>query len=110
MTVAYRNTKTGRVVRLADPLPSMDRSKRWQRIDADEPARDQGDAPKPPWEEPAPADPGGPFDPTGHTVAQVNEHLAGAALPERERVLQAEAEGRGRRGILQGPHSDLTGA
>lgn len=51
-----------------------------------------------------------PFDPAEHTVAQVNEYLAGAGLRERERILQEEAEGQGRRGILSGPYADLTGA
>lgn len=110
MAVAYRNTKTGRIVRLAEALPSMDRSKRWERLGNGE-APDQAAAqsgPVAPWPVPTP-DPDGPFDPGEHTVTQVNDHLAGAEVGERERVLQAEADGRGRRGILAGPHSDLSG-
>lgn len=110
--VAYRNTRTGRVVHMAEPLPSMDRSKRWERVEEEaEGPQDVGASAEPvaPWPEPSP-DPGGPFDPAEHTVAQVNAYLADAGRDERERVLQAEAEGRGRRGILSGPHSDLSGA
>lgn len=103
--VAYRNTRTGRVVHLAEALPSMDRSKRWERVDpgqATEPAEGREDGLTPPWPAPTP-DPGGEFDPREHTVAQVNEYLAGADLGERHRVLRIEAEDRGRRGILAGP-------
>lgn len=107
--VAYRNTRTGRFVHLAEPLPSMDRSKRWERVEEDEAPKEPGGAVSPPWPEPAP-DPDGAFDPGEHTVAQVNAHLADVDLAERERVLQAEAEGRGRRGVLSGPYSDLSGA
>ncbi|MEV4672172.1 hypothetical protein AB0K34_11020 [Actinomadura sp. NPDC049382] len=112
MTVAYRNTRTGRVVHLAGPLSSMDRSKRWELLtdaEAQDAAAGSGSGPAAPWPTPNP-DPNGPFDPSEHTVTQVNEYLAGAELGERERVLQAEADGRGRRGILSGPYSDLTGA
>lgn len=107
MAVAYRNTRTGRVVRLAGPLPSMDRSRRWERVDepqAAEAARPQA-GPAAPWPEPKP-DPDGPFDPGQHTVKQVNEHLAAADAREVERVMVAEAGGRGRRGILLGPASE----
>lgn len=110
--VAYRNTRTGRVVYLAGPLPSMDRSRRWERIAPEtttasggEASVGGGDAFPPPL-----SDPDAPLDPDTATVAQVNAYLAGVDLAERERVLQAEAEGRGRRGILSGPWSDLSGA
>lgn len=112
MTVAYRNTRTDRVVHMAEPLPSMDRSKRWERVTEGDATGDTGGTPSgpvTPWPVPNP-DPDGPFDPSERTVTQVNEYLAGADQAERERVLQAEADGRGRRGILSGPHSDVTGA
>lgn len=54
-------------------------------------------------------DASGPFDPAEHGVDEVNDHLAAADQDERERVLQAESEGKARRGILQGPHADLSG-
>ncbi|QWY82764.1 hypothetical protein PP641_gp023 [Arthrobacter phage SilentRX] len=40
------------------------------------------------------------FDPTEATIAEVKEYLDGADDTERERVLAAEAEGKGRKGIL----------
>ncbi|MBM4497537.1 hypothetical protein MWT96_20785 [Prescottella equi] len=46
------------------------------------------------------------FDPTGHDVDEVNAYLDGADAAERERVLQAEADGKARKGILSGPHAD----
>lgn len=49
------------------------------------------------------------YDPAEHTVDQVNAYLAGVDGRERERVLQSEADGEARKGILQGPHSDLSG-
>lgn len=49
------------------------------------------------------------FDPADFTVDEVNAHLADADLDERERVLQAEAEGKGRTTVLTGPYSDLSG-
>lgn len=36
------------------------------------------------------------FDPSEHTVAEVNEHLATADEAERKRVLDAEAAGKNR--------------
>lgn len=36
------------------------------------------------------------YDPSEHTVDEVNEHLATADDAERERVLKAEAEGKNR--------------
>lgn len=50
------------------------------------------------------------FNPGEHTVAQVNGYLAGVGLDERARVIQAECEGQSRRGVIQGPYSDLAGA
>ncbi|WP_395704818.1 hypothetical protein [Rhodococcus ruber] len=49
------------------------------------------------------------YDPAEHTVDQVNAYLAGADRRERERILQSEADGEARKGILHGPHSDLSG-
>ena len=108
MAVTYRNTRTGRVVHMAEPLPSMERSRRWERVEPGTPAEKEEPERLPPWPDPSPA-PDGPFDPAEHTVAQVNAYLADAGRGERERVLQAEAEGRARRGVLSGPHSDLSG-
>lgn len=52
----------------------------------------------------------GAFDPAGHTVAEVNDYLAGADGPERIRVLTAEADeengGKARTGILSGPYAE----
>jgi hypothetical protein len=113
MPVAYRNTRTGRVVHMAEHLVSMDRSKRWERVDPEpidvtpldrDPDRD------PEHVEGLLPTAGGPFDPSEHTVQQVNDYLAGAEQAERERVLQAEAAGRARRGITSGPHADQSGA
>lgn len=52
---------------------------------------------------------GGAYDPAADSVAQVNDYLAGADADERARVLQAECDGKARRGIIQGPYSDLSG-
>jgi hypothetical protein len=42
------------------------------------------------------------YDPSYHTVLEVNEHLAAEHdEEERERILQAERDGRGRKGILE---------
>lgn len=49
------------------------------------------------------------FDPSDHTVDDVNDYLAAAEYDERERVLQAESDGKGRLGVLNGPHADLSG-
>lgn len=43
---------------------------------------------------------GSEFDPSTATVDEVKEYLDGADDTERERVLAAEAEGKGRKGIL----------
>lgn len=40
------------------------------------------------------------FDPTGHTVEDVNEYLSTAPIEERERVLDAERNGKSRVGIV----------
>lgn len=103
--VVYRNTRTGRIVHMTAPVPAMDRSARWERADVSGAVRAAvSAAPVPSRPEPAP-DPTGPFDPADHTVAQVNAYLADADEDERARVLAAEAEGRNRRGIVEGPHS-----
>lgn len=47
----------------------------------------------------APPEPG-PFDPSGHTVREVNIYLESAGLEERARVLALEAAGKARAGIL----------
>lgn len=103
--VTYRNTKTGRVTRLGAASPLMDRSTRWVRVIGDTSPVEPG-AGEETREGPSPA----PFQPADHTVADVNAHLSDADPAERERVLQAEAEGKGRRGVLQGPYADLSGA
>ena len=105
MVVVYRNTRTGRIVYMTAPVPAMDRSARWERADdLSDAGRAAPAAPVLSWPDPAP-DPAGPFDPAEHTVAQVNAYLADADEDERARVLAAEADGRARRGIVEGPHS-----
>lgn len=54
--------------------------------------------------EEAPAEAGEPevFDPSTKTVPEVLEHLATADDDERDRVLAAEAEGKARKGIIEG--------
>lgn len=46
----------------------------------------------------------GQFDPAAHNVEQVNAYLE-QHPDEVERVLAAEATGKGRQGVLQGPHA-----
>jgi hypothetical protein len=41
-----------------------------------------------------------PFDPTEHTVAEVNHYLDYATPEERDRVLAAERDGKARAGIV----------
>lgn len=41
-----------------------------------------------------------PFDPADHTLPEVREYLQGASEDERERVLEAERNGKARKGIL----------
>jgi hypothetical protein len=41
-----------------------------------------------------------PFDPAGHTVAEVNDYLDYAVPEERDRVLAAERDGKNRAGIV----------
>lgn len=43
------------------------------------------------------------YDPTGYTVDEVNDYLANADEAERDRVLQAERDGKARKGIVEGP-------
>lgn len=40
------------------------------------------------------------FDPSGHTVEEVNTYLAGVDDTERERVLAAERDGQARKGVV----------
>lgn len=90
MTVHYRNMRTGRVVE-RQPDGAMDRSTKWQRVDPEPKQPDQ---------------PAGVDDPSGHTVRDVNAYLAGADPDERRRVLAAEADGKARVRILNGPHGE----
>ena len=55
----------------------------WARLDG------TGDAPEPE-----------PFDPDTHTVAEVLRHLAYCDAEERDRVLDAELDGKARAGIV----------
>lgn len=41
------------------------------------------------------------FDPTQHTVAEVQEYLTSAAPDEFQRVLEAEQAGKARQGVLE---------
>lgn len=41
------------------------------------------------------------YDPSYHTVIEVNAYLATASAEEQERVLEAERSGRGRKGIVE---------
>jgi hypothetical protein len=106
--VVYRNTRTGRIVHLAEPLPTMDRARRWERVPVEEVWQPEPTTPPEPEPEPhdVPRPSDGPFDPAEHTVLQVLEYLAEAGPRERGRVLQAEAEGRGRRGVLNSQYAD----
>lgn len=113
-SVAYRNVRTGRVVHLAEPLVSMDRSRRWERIDSPATAAQVAEPDEPPRPvDASPDEPRGPAiaptlaDPADSTVAQVNAYLAAVTPHERARVLAAEAAGRNRRGIVRGPASRL---
>src|SRR5690554_7575397 len=53
VTVVYRNTRTGRVVHMAEPLPSMERSRRWERVEDDAPAEKEEAERLTPWSEPS---------------------------------------------------------
>jgi hypothetical protein len=46
------------------------------------------------------ADPSAPFDPSKHTIEEVLAHLGEAGVEEATRVLDAEASGKARRGIV----------
>lgn len=50
-----------------------------------------------------------PFDPSAHNRDTVNAYLATASEHERIRVLDAEAAGKVRSTILEGPHGVTTG-
>ncbi|GAA3223228.1 hypothetical protein [Actinocorallia longicatena] len=96
--ITYRNTLTGRTVDRPGPDDVMDKSDRWERVGADgdvdqreivrhdQQARETVIPPR--------------YDPSQHTVAEVNEHLATLDPEERARVLAAERDGKARRGIL----------
>ncbi|MEV6124851.1 hypothetical protein AB0M23_30825 [Streptomyces sp. NPDC052077] len=56
--------------------------------------------PRPPASDPDPGDGGG-FDPAARTVLQVIAHLAEADVEETARVLDAEARGDARKGLLE---------
>lgn len=51
----------------------------------------------------------GDYDPNDYNVDQVNEYLASADETEAKRVLDAEAKGQARKGILEGPHNPPPG-
>ena len=85
--IAYRNTRTGRVVDRDEPDKLMDHSKRWERIE------DDPDAER--IEIPAQG-----FDPSEHSVEDVLVHLDQADDDERRRVLVAERDGKARKSIL----------
>lgn len=104
MTVIFKHVRTGHLVARPEPddepvrrrqarardIAKLDASPMWERVESGGGAE-------------------GEFNPADHTVAEVLAHLADADEEERSRVLGAEAEGKGRRGILQGPHADLSG-
>lgn len=48
------------------------------------------------------------FDPSKHSVDEVNKYLSTADHDERERVLQEEAQEKARVRILTGPYADLS--
>ena len=48
-------------------------------------------------------EPSGEFDPSEHSVKDVNAYLAEASAEERARVIEVEQAGQGRVGILDGP-------
>lgn len=116
MAVTYRNAWTGRIVTRDEPDRDMEIARKWERVE-DEPESEL--EPEESESEPELESEGGEpeeqlqesdFDPGQHSVGEVNTYLADADLSERERVLQAESEGKGRVRILTGPYSDLTGA
>lgn len=45
------------------------------------------------------------YEPSAHGVDEVNTYLADAEPDEVARVLAAEAEGKARKGIVEGPHA-----
>lgn len=47
------------------------------------------------------------FDPSDHTVAEVQEYLQDAGGDERERVLDLERAGKARKGLLEAPESQV---
>lgn len=52
----------------------------------------------------------GAFDPSRHTVADVNAYLAEQDDAEKARVVEAERSSQGRQGIVDGPHAKATAA
>lgn len=53
-----------------------------------------------------PSGSGSGFDPAQASVDEVNDYLAGADTNEVQRVLAAEAAGKARKGVLDGPYAD----
>lgn len=122
----YRNHNTGDVVERDDRDPRLEALDNWERIGDDglypsdtedlieqlaELTPQQRNALRDALAETADEDSasGDAYDPGAHTVDEVNTYLADAESDERERVLQSESEGKGRAGILSGPHADLSG-
>jgi hypothetical protein len=52
----------------------------------------------------------GAFDPSRHTVADVNAYLADQSDAEKARVIEAERSTQGRNGIVDGPHAKAAAA
>jgi hypothetical protein len=52
----------------------------------------------------------GAFDPSRHTVADVNAYLADQSDAEKARVIEAERSTQGRNGIIDGPHAKAAAA
>lgn len=95
--VTYKNTRTGRLAEVDDDklVVLMDRSTRWQRVEAKSSFNTVEETPDA-------------YDPSQYGVREVNAYLADADEDERKRVLVAEAEGKARSTILNGPYSDLS--
>lgn len=73
------------------PLDYLPTAKARGWVEAEAPAEEFAERPEP--------DAAATFDPSEHTVAEVNEYLADATDVEVERVLDAEHEGKNRKGI-----------
>lgn len=114
MTVLFRHVRTGHLVARPEPgdepvrrradrardIAKLDASPMWVRV-TDDTAPIEGPVERGAAAESA--DPAAaPFQPAGHTVPEVLAYLADADEGERRRVLDAEAGGKARRGILAG--------